>query len=194
MGDDIGRGLPRHPLFYRRVWMPAGLAAWWCVIVEDAGCRLLIAWSCWIRRILLERCDKRVVGLIYTLVHSQRCAGRSCCVAVLRSFGLVSSLVRPAARAFPLRGVTPLLEGRLSVGCGWWLKSWFGPWGQSRSCEGSRERLLQFTFPLCAPHHSRAKGGAKAPLPTGALQVLVLAVRGRPCVRPFLRWSSHVSA
>ena len=39
-------------------------------------------------------CDERVVGLTYFSVHSQRCAGRSLCVAVLRSFGLVSSLVR----------------------------------------------------------------------------------------------------
>ena len=47
-------------------------------------------------------------------VHSYRCAGRSLCVAVLRSFGLVSSLVGPTARAFPLRSVIPLSAGRVN--------------------------------------------------------------------------------
>ena len=46
--------------------------------------------------------------------NSQRCAGRSLCVAVLRSLGLVSLLVRPAARAFPSRSITPLPAGRVN--------------------------------------------------------------------------------
>ena len=60
---------------------------------------------------VLFGCDRRVEGLTYLSVHSQRCAGRSLCVAVLRSFGLVSLLVRPAVRAFPLRSIIPLSAG-----------------------------------------------------------------------------------
>ena len=47
-------------------------------------------------------------------VHSQRCWSLSSGVTVLRSSGLVSPLVRPAARAFPSRSVTPLPPGRVN--------------------------------------------------------------------------------